>query len=57
MTIYELTQILNQYPEDTEIIINHDTKYTHSVINDRQTIASFEHDDDGTPIIYINTEF
>lgn len=57
MTVYELKELLEKLPEDAEIILSPVSPAPHYVIHDRRPVESIEHDEDGTPIIYINVEF
>ena len=55
MTVYELKTMLEQQPEDAEVIIYSQSENWSYVIVDGEPF-SLEHDEDGTPLLYIITE-
>lgn len=55
MTVYELVTLLQQYPEDAEILIYDNTLNWHNVLSDRIR-PELEHDEDGTPLLYLQTD-
>lgn len=56
MTAYELIEELKKLPEDCEILIYDARRKESRIIYDREPISEIEHDSDGTPCAWINTE-
>lgn len=56
MTVYELMDLLKDRPEDAEILIYDKTLKWTNAIDDAEPLSETEHDNDGTPIIYLYTE-
>lgn len=55
MTVCELMHELRKMPEDAEIIMYSQSENWQYLIADGEPF-SLEHDDDGTPLLYIITE-
>lgn len=56
MTAIELIHELQKLPEDCEILIRDLTIKWSAAIHDPQPIDGPEHDEDGTPVAWIQTE-
>lgn len=56
MTAYELIDILKQVPEDCEILIYNPTFSKSYVIYDMEPLSEIEHDTDGTPVAWLQTQ-
>lgn len=56
MTVYELTLLLKDRPQDAEILVFDKTLKWTNAIDDAEPLSETEHADDGTPVIYIYTE-
>lgn len=56
MTVCELINLLKNRPEDAEIIVFDKTLKWTNTIDDTEPLSATEHDEDGTPIIYLYTE-
>ena len=55
MTVYELILELKKYPEDAEVIIYEKNLKWQNTIDDKEPF-SLEHNEDGTPILFLSTE-
>lgn len=55
MTISELIVELEKFPEDAEVLFFHDDIKESAVIKDSERF-DLEHDNDGTPLIYITIQ-
>ena len=56
MTAYELIQALQGRPEDAEVLIYDQKLNWTNAIDDAEPLSETEHDEDGTPIVYLYTE-
>ena len=56
MTVYELIHELKKFPEDSEVLIYDKTLNWTNAIDDKKPFSELEHEQDGTPIIYIYGE-
>lgn len=55
MTISELIQELEKFPESAEVLLYHEDFKESAVIKDSRRFE-IEHDDDGTPLVYITIQ-